>query len=220
MLVRSALARASIIAVACLTAGCSYLYEPKPVVSKLESQEILSHTASVKNTFVFDRESPLIFCAEPPPDAAFTQTMDIDFSFALVGSGGDSGDEREESAEMEMDGRTPPIMLARELLYRLCEFSKNHQIDTATAIDLYKQNLDIIKGVADKTAENTTLTIGETLSTTETESVTESIPAMATATNNGSDAGAPTGPKDPDDPYAADGYCSPTEGKDNDDPDC
>ncbi len=176
-----AIAATSFLCLAWLTSGCSAVYEPKPEVSKLDSQEVLSHTAAVKNTFVFERDSSLIFCAEPPPDAAFTQTLDFDFTFALVNSGGSNGsDEKEGSGEIEMDGRTPTIMLARELLYRLCEFSKNHRLDTDTAIELYKQNLDIIKSVADKTAKNTKIHIGESLVTNESVGVSETVSATAT----------------------------------------
>jgi hypothetical protein len=148
-----------------LLAGCTSAFEPKPVETPITGSKILSNTASVKNTFIMDRDTPLVVCAEPAPDATFGQDMDLDVTFALVATGGDKGgDDDEGSEESEMAGRSPSLLLARELLYRLCEFSRNYKVDKETAITLYKQNLDIIREIGGKETERTTIKIGDTVS--------------------------------------------------------
>ncbi|MBE0530626.1 MAG: hypothetical protein IH626_07330 [Rhodospirillales bacterium] len=161
---------------ALLTTGCTSLYEPKPVEVKLDGPKIISNTASVKNTFIMDADSPLIICAEPPPDAAFNQNTNLDITVALIAAGGDKGgDDDEGSEESEMAGRSPGVLLARELLYRFCEFSRNYKVEKDVAIELYKQNLDIIREVGNKEAEHTSVKIGDTVTNADTITVDERI---------------------------------------------
>ena len=52
-------------------------------------------------------------------------------------------------------------------MFRLCEFSRNHGIGQQTAVQLYQKNLDIISQFSNTIANKTTITIGESISTTE-----------------------------------------------------
>lgn len=157
-----------------LAAGCSSLYEPKPVEMQLDGPKLISNTASVKNTFVMEGDSTLIVCAEPSPDAAFSQDTDLDITISLIATdkGGDDDDGSEES---EMAGRSPSVLLARELLYRLCEFSRNYHVEKDTAIELYKQNLAIIREIGGKESEHTSVKIGDAVTNAETLTVDERI---------------------------------------------
>ncbi len=159
-----------------LLSGCaSDLYEPRPDVTPMQGGTIVSNTASVKNTYIHDPDDKVIVCAEPNPDAGFTQNQSSNFSFALIGSAGGSDDvgDTEGSAEEELSGRVPSVLLSRELLFRLCEFSRNHDIDSATAIELYKANLEIIHDVAGTVAGNTTVSISDSVSNASTIGVAE-----------------------------------------------
>jgi len=159
-----------------LATGCTSPFEPKPVEVKLDGQKLISNTASVKNTFILDADSPLIICAEPPPDASFNQDTDLDITVALIAAGGDKGgDDDEGSEESEMAGRSPGVLLARELLYRFCEFSRNYKVEKDVAIELYKQNLDIIREVGNKEAEHTAVKIADTVTNADTIAVDERI---------------------------------------------
>lgn len=159
-----------------LATGCSSPFEPKPIETKLDGQKLISNTASVKNTFIMERDSSLIVCAEPPPDAAYNQDTDLDITVALIATGGDKGgDDDEGSEESEMAGRSPAVLLARELLYRFCEFSRNYQVEKDVAIELYKQNLDIIREVGAKESEHTSVKIADTVANANTITVDERI---------------------------------------------
>ncbi len=160
---------------ALLVTGCTSAYEPKPIEVKLDGPKIISNTASVKNTFIMDGDSPLIVCAEPPPDAAFNQNTDLDITLALIAAGDKGGDDDEGSEESEMAGRSPGVLLARELLYRFCEFSRNYKVERDVAIELYKQNLDIIREVGNKEAEHTSVKVADTVTNSDTVTVDERL---------------------------------------------
>ena len=159
--------------------GCSVsdLYEPKPHVSPVAPQTMVSNTASVKNTYVHDPESNVIVCAEPSPDAAFSQSKSSDVSISILnfGSEHEEVEDADESAELEMAGRAPHVLLTRELMFRLCEFIRNHRLGQQTAIELYKKNLDIISEVSNTVAGNTTIKITNGVTVTETLTVDEAL---------------------------------------------
>ena len=46
----------SVIVATLLLGGCSDLYEPKPHVTSLKDDAVLSSTASITNTFILDRK--------------------------------------------------------------------------------------------------------------------------------------------------------------------
>ncbi len=99
------------------------------------------------------------------------QSMSFGLSFLNFG-GQDSESDEENSDEVEMQGRTPALLLSRELLYRFCEFSRNHKVSKEEALDLYRHNLKIIEGIAHSEAEHTTITIGESLAVADSQTVT------------------------------------------------
>lgn len=163
------LARVTLILFSTLLSGCSELYEPRPQRLELQERTVFSQTSSVRNTYVFDKGRRYRFCAEPSPDAGFTQQEAFGISVAIIGSGSEKGSEEESSGEIEFTGRVPHVLLARELLFRLCEFNVNHELSTQTAVDLYRKNLDIIQSVSERSASSTNITIQEALNITETE---------------------------------------------------
>jgi len=161
--------------------GCSNNpFEPKPVMMDLSKGTVLTTTASLRNTFIHDPNEKIIVCAEPSPDSGFTQNQSGSTSFSLISTGNDSISESEGSAENEMSGRVPSLLLARELLYRLCEFARNNNLDQTTVVDLYKQNLTIIQNISGTVASNTTISVSDAESASTQVGVTETAaPAPA-----------------------------------------
>jgi hypothetical protein len=100
---------------------------------------------------------------------------DLSVSLVSLGGGSEGAGESSASGETEMQGRTLSVLLARELLFRNCEFSRNNGLNSEQATALYNANLDIIKSVSTIEAQNTTISISETLSeqVTEQESMSE-----------------------------------------------
>jgi hypothetical protein len=156
-----------------LLSACSSLYEPKPQLTQVGNETVISNTASLSHIISYDFSKDSRSCAHPAPDAAFDQGESSGFSISLVSFGGgtDAGKQADNSAEVEMAGRTPAVLITRELFYRLCEFSKNQQLDKAEAKDLYVQTLGAIKNVWAIEAGKTTVKIGETAASNQITNV-------------------------------------------------
>lgn len=143
--------------------GCASVYEPKPSSTSLVSEQIISSTPSLRHLLISKENSKLIYCSEPSPDATFSQEESMNFSFVSNTTGNDSSGESEGSGEGEMEGRTPAVMMTRELMYRLCEFSRNNKLSKEEAISLYRENLSIIKAIAEIQASKTNISSTESL---------------------------------------------------------
>lgn len=174
----------------CFFTGCAGTYKPVPHLSKIHENHVISTTASMTSSFLISPASGLVHCNPPPPDAAYAETAAGDLSLSLVSLGGSSEGAEESSAggETEMQGRTLSVLLARELLFRVCEFGRNNRLTPEQATELYKVNLDIIKSVSATEAQNTTMNITESLSETvavqESESIAETATTSATETES------------------------------------
>jgi len=165
-----------------LLAGCTEFFEPTPIVTDLEQEKVISNTASLSHTFVRGEKSSYIACTQPPPDAAFSQGQAADVSISLINLGGDDEEgEEEESDELEMAGRTPTVILARELMFRACEFSQNFKLDKKEALALYEKTMAAIEKAWAIEAGNTTVTVGDTVSTTTTSNITATNTGSATS---------------------------------------
>jgi len=179
-----------ILAVSAALAGCSSeLYEPKPQAMPIKPEQMISYPPSITHTFVYSRKNDFITCTMPPPDATFTQAQEGDVSFSLVtiGGGNDKGGaEAENSGEDEMAGRSPGVLMTRELFFRLCEFSKNYQLEKNEALELYKSTLQTISDGWKAEAGNTKVNVNSTINTSQgvTQGNLPSIPNLPAATRS------------------------------------
>jgi len=62
-----------------------------------------------------------------------------------------------------MAGRTPTVILARELMFRTCEFSQNFKLDKKEALAFYEKTMAAIEKACAIKASNTTVTVGDTV---------------------------------------------------------
>jgi len=159
----------------------------------MEGNSFISNTSSLSNTYVHDSTSKLMVCAQPFPDSAFNQSEDTNINLSLVSQSGtesESDGNDEGSEETELAGRTPAVLITRELFFRLCELSRNHKLTKDDVISLYSKTLDIVEGAWEKEASQTTVTIGDMLQTTNTESTstTETESMSDSESNTESDA--------------------------------
>ncbi|MEM7399704.1 MAG: hypothetical protein AAF354_12290 [Pseudomonadota bacterium] len=141
--------------------GCATPFEPRPHLTAVKNNSVVSSTSSLSHTFLSNRNSPISHCAQPPPDSAFAQREDGDIAVSLIqiGGGNDAADADEQSSELELQGRTPSVLLARTLLFRLCEFARNQELSEEQAVELYRSNLDVIRAVSTTEAGRTQVNV-------------------------------------------------------------
>lgn len=147
--------------------GCaSVASTPRPVHHDLSGIETLSTTASINSLIIKSDHSQKQFCAQPMADATFSDSEGNSISLVNVPGNQQGESMNDTSASDEMQGRAPAVLMARELFYRLCEFSLNHPGNFDTILPLYARTLDVIE--AGWMKESDQYTIQESVTTTET----------------------------------------------------
>ncbi|WP_088329624.1 hypothetical protein [Lacimicrobium sp. SS2-24] len=147
-----------------LISGCTSLEYPVPKQSTLDNNHVLTTTSGQGQIYVMQRDNNHYLCSLPHPDSAFDQKDGGNIDVSLINTGGDKGaSTNEDSEEVELAGRTPTVLMTRELFFRACEFSSNYQLSKDEAKALYMKTLDGVLTNWAIEAGHTTVTIGDTV---------------------------------------------------------
>lgn len=150
----------SLLAVMLIT-GCSSLEYPVPQKTNLENSHILTTTSGQGQIYVLSPESDHYLCSLPQPDSAFDQKDNGDLTISLVNTQGEGSDIDESSEEVELAGRTPAVLLTRELFFRACEFSSNYKLSKDEAKEIYLKTLDGVLSNWKVEASRTNVNVGD-----------------------------------------------------------
>lgn len=167
----------SIAIVALSLFGCTSAYEPTIKSLDVTGDRVLSSLPSLTQTTIMNEKAALRTCLGRGSDATFSQsdTSDISISLVSTGASGNSNNDgnAESSGETEMSGRTPGVLMAREMFFRTCEFSNNYQLSKDEALKLYVQTLNSVSDGWKAEIQRTTITVGETVGVKDTNSTSD-----------------------------------------------
>ena len=146
--------------------------------------EILVGTTATMNFGVGKRrESNFQSCLPPSPDAIDTEHSRESLGLTLPTDAGEESISGGRSG-IEMTGRTPGVLLAREILFRVCEFIMNSDVPLEQATAMYDQAFGVLQAVMMAESEKTSITISEAENTSQTTSATENTSETTSATEN------------------------------------
>jgi len=135
-----------IVSITSLTA-CS-LAPPEPgFMQDVGGIKIYSSTADLQAAFLKDRKADEHFCDSRPSDVADTASASIGLSSALVGQNEQITDGASRGA-VTLGGRSPAVLITREVMYRTCEMIMNMNLNKTEALDLYIRSLDLVMAVS------------------------------------------------------------------------
>jgi len=179
-----------------MISGCGSIdFQPELKTEALNKSGVLYGTGSLGTTIYQDPKALKKFCMGRGVDAAFEQSEsgDIDISLVSVGNSNSEGAaESENSGEEEMSGRTPAVLITRELFYRACELILNAQLDKKEAIQVFNDVLKVVGNGWEKESANTRVTIGDKLTVT-TNNSNDMSAAKSGSTQNEKGPGAGSG---------------------------
>jgi len=174
----------SLMAIGVMT-SCSSIERPVPKGHGIKDQTYIPQTAGQSYIRMTDKTGTKVHtCTMPQPDATFSQSIEEGFGISIG-----SEEATEGTSEAEMAGRTPTVLMARELFFRTCEFSTNYHLSKEEAYALFKKTFSTVTDLATIEVNNTTVTIGDTVATksTYTEGVTVTNTTDTTATTGDDD---------------------------------
>lgn len=180
----------TIILIAGALSGCSTVSKEDEIkFSKLpDSSSVVYANAEHRMMMISNPADHKRFCAEPPPDASISVTDSESEKASVLGKEENIGDTTSAMAS-SLGGRNSTVLLARDILYRVCELSSNTKASYEQSKDLFLKALktiEVLGGASQATGPSskigTTSTINETLGVTKKSSSAERVPASTTTT--------------------------------------
>ena len=152
--------------------GCAGVdFTPKLDTEPMDKSGFVYGTGSLSTTIVQDPKNLQKFCLGRGGDAAFEQSESGDLAVSLVSIGktsSESGEESESSGEEEMSGRTPAVLMTRELFYRACELMLNAQLDKNESIQIFNNVLKTVGQGWERESANTKVSVSDQLTVQNT----------------------------------------------------
>lgn len=137
---------------------------PVPSQSNINNNHILTTTSGQGQIYVLSRDNNHYMCSLPQPDSSFDQKDGDSFELSLVSVKDKQVSDSEDSEEVELAGRTPAVLISRELFFRACEFSSNYQLTKDEAKALYMKTLEGVLNNWAIEAGRTSVQIGDSVS--------------------------------------------------------
>jgi hypothetical protein len=127
--------------------GCS-VSPPKPgITASLSGMTIYSTTSDMQSSFLKSHNSEEHFCDARMSDVADTESASVGLGVSVIGKS-ESVNEGTSRGAVSLGGRSPAVLITRELMYRTCEMVMNLNLDKKEALALYIQTLNLVKSVA------------------------------------------------------------------------
>lgn len=157
---RSALAIAAQgVVLAFAVSGC--LSSEKVNMQNTGDLEFVSTTSGNNLSLVRVNGNDRLICPRLGPDTATDRSGGFAAAMGLKGGGTEGAAGTSSSSEVELQGRTPSILLTRDALFQLCVMHQNGQISQAQYNRMVEKYLDAGFALATVEAQDTQIQIGE-----------------------------------------------------------
>lgn len=147
------LLRLSLLCIVFLFTACSSSANPSPNITNHAGLSTFTVTEDTETSLIKSPQSLEKFCAARESDAISAPQTGVSLGFGLGGTkeniGATSG-----SGALSLGGRDPLVLITRELMYRVCELSLNHNLSKEETLALYKYFLDKLITIAPLTKPN------------------------------------------------------------------
>lgn len=163
--------------------GCA-LSPPKPgITASLSGMTIYSTTSEMQSSFLKFRNSGEHFCDSRMSDVADTASASIGLGASVVGKS-ESVNEGASRGAVSLGGRSPAVLITREVMYRTCEMVMNLNLDKKEALALYIQTLNLVKSVAQS---DTAVGAASMVGSAPVENTNISVPAASSSATTDAD---------------------------------
>lgn len=149
-----------------IISGCAGLHSPgtevKTVIER-DGIDMVLIPANYREVYFSPESSQERHCRAPDPDFTVQSSDSFSVKESLTGasSAGFGGGEGE--AAVTLGGRSPDVLITRELMFRACEMSSNIGADHETTVAIYSLFLEAIKVISgEQTAEGTVSAVDKT----------------------------------------------------------
>lgn len=101
-----------------------------------------------RETYFSDPKSLERHCRAPSPDVSLTSSEGVSFNVPSPVGGGVGVGEDASTGALGLGGRSPAVLISRELLYRACELANNLNLPREQSLKLFQDVLAVIVKIA------------------------------------------------------------------------
>ena len=121
-------------------------------VRTLDGIDIYSEDGERGLMFIMSADTTEKYCLAPSPDAVVSGAEGVGLTVAGADTKSTLSNEGQ-IGTLGLGGRAPSILIAREILYRTCEFSLNYRLEKDEALAFYRENLEALQGLVSTQTE-------------------------------------------------------------------
>jgi hypothetical protein len=127
----------------CLLTSCATTKPLETQVLKTQVNSLTTIPAIARINMVKSPSDSICSCITPVPDALYN--VNDGFSLGLTSKlGKEQAGLSESETEVGLGGRSPNVLITREMYFRLCEFLSNGTYSKETKVELFKATLEAI----------------------------------------------------------------------------
>lgn len=151
-----------ILSILFIISGCS-ISPPKPgITTTVGGIKIYSNTADLQSSFLKSSNSSEHFCDSRIADTVDTASNSIGLGASFAGKD-ESVSEGSSRNAIALGGRSPAVLITREVMYRTCEMIMNLGLSKEEALALYIQTLNLVISVSQEDTNNGTSSIASSI---------------------------------------------------------
>ena len=132
-----------IILISIIISGCATKTELAVNEVRRSGIDMIVFSNEAKAAFVKEHGNQEIICASRESDAIKTSEEGMNFGISTLGTNDKIGEESG-TGSLSLGGRSPIVLITRELMFRACELSMNLNTNTKQTIEIYKLFLNSI----------------------------------------------------------------------------
>ena len=129
-----------------LLTGCA-IQPMEPKISVANGIRIYSTTSEIQLTFMKDHGTDERMCVSRGSDVADTESTSLGLSYGNT-IDDESVSEGSSKAAVNLGGRSPSVLIIRELMFRACELTMNLNLSKEEALELYHKTLNSVSIVS------------------------------------------------------------------------
>lgn len=129
--------------------GCAALKPaPEGKVFERDGVSMVVVPSGSRETYFSDPRSMERHCRAPSPDVSLTSSEGVSFQLPSPAGKGVGVGEDVSAGALGLGGRSPSVLISRELLYRACELSNNLNLPREQSLKLFQDVLTVIVKIA------------------------------------------------------------------------
>lgn len=148
-------AAAILVALTTFLGGCSSLRTPverSTIFDRNGTDLVVDHQNGISHTFKSANDADR-GCRSPSPDVVMGSSSAFSESVPLKLMGSEQASASKQFDTAMLGGRSPSVLISREILFRGCELASNHQLSTEQALALFRDSLDKIAVIVQTTRQ-------------------------------------------------------------------